>query len=115
MAHNPKLNVYIIGLKPKKQDENKTFRDFLKEKYSTQSDLSDNSLMEYLFSSFVNGVGQDKFHKDDKSKKVIGIDESNMLPMKLYSDKWMIDGVIEGGKYGILREYQDTEKNRREG
>ena len=51
MAHNPKLNVYIIGLKPKKQDENKTFRDFLKEKYSTQSDLSDNSLMEYLFSS----------------------------------------------------------------
>ena len=30
MAHNPKLNVYIIGLKPKKQDENKTFRDFLK-------------------------------------------------------------------------------------
>lgn len=30
MAHNPKLNVYIIGLKPIKQDENKTFRDFLK-------------------------------------------------------------------------------------
>lgn len=29
MAHNPKLNVYIISLKPKKQDENKTFRDFL--------------------------------------------------------------------------------------
>ncbi|WP_418986807.1 hypothetical protein [Bacteroides heparinolyticus] len=28
MAHNPKLNVYIISLKPKKQDENKTFRDF---------------------------------------------------------------------------------------
>ena len=23
MAHNPKLNVYIISLKPKKQDENK--------------------------------------------------------------------------------------------
>lgn len=45
MAHNPKLNVYIIGLNPKKQDENKTFRDFLKEKYSNQSDLSDNSLM----------------------------------------------------------------------
>lgn len=110
MAHNPKLNVYIISLKPKKQDESKTFRDFLKEKYSTQADLSDNKLMQYLYNSFVNGVGQDKFHKDDKSKKVIGIDDSNMLPMKLYSDKWMLDGVIEGGKYGILREYQDTEK-----
>ena len=41
MAHNPKLNVYIISLKPKKQDENKTFRDFLKEKYAKESDLSD--------------------------------------------------------------------------
>ena len=110
MAHNPKLNVYIISLKPKKQDENKTFRDFLKEKYAKDSDTSDKALMEYLFTSFINGVGQDEFHKDDKSKKVIGIDDGNMLPMTLYSDTWMIDGVIEGGKYGILREYQDTEK-----
>lgn len=69
MAHNPKLNVYIIGLKPKKQDENKTFRDFLKEKYSSRTDLSDDALMRYLFESFINGVGQDTFHKDDKSKK----------------------------------------------
>ena len=98
MAHNPKLNVYIISLKPKKQDENKTFRDFLKEKYAKESDLSDKALMEHLFASFVNGVGQDEFHKDDKSKKVI--------------DTWMLDGVIEGGKYGILREYQDTEKKK---
>ena len=110
MAHNPKLNVYIISLKPKKQDENKTFRDFLKEKYAKNSETSDKALMKYLFTSFINGVGQDEFHKDDKSKKVIGIDDGNMLPMTLYSDTWMIDGVIEGGKYGILREYQDTEK-----
>ncbi|EGW47196.1 hypothetical protein HMPREF0666_01650 [Prevotella sp. C561] len=110
MAHNPKLNVYIISLKPKKQDENKTFREFLKEKYAKNSDTSDKALMIYLFTSFINGVGQDEFHKDDKSKKVIGIDDGNMLPMTLYSDTWMIDGVIEGGKYGILREYQDTEK-----
>lgn len=112
MAHNPKLNVYIIGLKPKKQDEVKTFRDFLKEKYSSRTDLSDDALMGYLFESFINGVGQDTFHKDDKSKKVIGIDDGNMLPMTLYSDTWMMDGVIEGGKYGILREYQDTEKKK---
>jgi len=45
MAHNPKLNVYIISLKPKKQDENKTFRDFLKEKYVKNSDMSDKALM----------------------------------------------------------------------
>ncbi|KXB34187.1 hypothetical protein HMPREF1869_01276 [Bacteroidales bacterium KA00251] len=95
MAHNPKLNVYIIGLKPKKQDEIKTFRDFLKEKYSSRTDLSDDALMGYLFESFINGVGQDTFHKDDKSKKVIGIDDSSMLPMKLYSAQWMLDGVIE--------------------
>ena len=67
MAHNPKLNVYIISLKPKKQDENKTFRDFLKEKYAKNLDMSDKALMKYLFTSFINGVGQDEFHKDDKS------------------------------------------------
>ena len=45
-----------------------------------------------------------------KVKKVIGIDDGNKPPITLHSDKWMLDGVIEGGKYGILREFQDTEK-----
>lgn len=112
MAHNPKLNVYIISLKSKKQDEYRTFRDFLKEKYSSHTDLSDDALMGYLFRSFTNSMGQDSFHKDDKNKKVIGIDDSTILPMTLYSSQWILDGVIEGGKYGILREYQDTEKRR---
>lgn len=110
MAHNPKLSVYIVTLKPKKTEEQKTFRDFLREKYAGDSMASDGELLQRLFEDFINKVGQDKFNKDDKSKKVIGVDDGNKPPMTLHSDKWMLDGVIEGGKYGILREFQDTEK-----
>lgn len=110
MAHNPKLSVYIVTLKPRKKEEQKTFRDFLREKYAGDSMTSDGELLQRLFEDFINKVGQDKFNKDDKSKKVIGVDDGNKPPMTLHSDKWMLDGVIEGGKYGILREFQDTEK-----
>lgn len=44
MAHNPKLNVYIISLKPKKQDENKTFRDFFAENLSPRFKKRRNSV-----------------------------------------------------------------------
>lgn len=110
MAYNPKLSVYIITLRPKKDGKKKTFRDFLCEKYSTVSAASDAELLERLFQSFVNQIGEEEFYKDDKTKKVIGIDDSQSLPLTLSSNNWLIDGVIEGGKYGILREYADTEK-----
>ena len=69
MAHNPKLSVYIVTLKPRKKDEQKTFRDFLREKYAGDSMTSDGELLQRLFEDFINKVGQDKFNKDDKSKK----------------------------------------------
>mgnify|MGYP003086173535 CR=1 FL=1 len=80
MAHNPKLSVYIVTLKPKKKNEQKTFRDFLREKYAGDSMTSDGELLQKLFEDFINKVGQDKFNKDDKSKKVIGETMRRGLP-----------------------------------
>lgn len=109
MAHNPKLSVYIVTLKPKKKNEQKTFRDFLREKYAGDSMTSDGELLQKLFEDFINKVGQDRFNKDDKSKKVIGVDDGQSLPLEISSQHWFFDGVIEGGKYGLLREFADTE------
>lgn len=109
MAHNPKLSVYIVTLRPKKAEGQKTYRDFLREKYHGNSTTTDAELLQMLFESFVNRVGEEEFYKDDKSKKVIGVDDGELLPLELASDQWFFDGVIEGGKYGILREFADTE------
>lgn len=98
MAHNPKLSAYIVTLKPKKKEEQKTFRDFLREKYAGDSMTSDGELLQKLFEDFINKVGQDRFNKDDKSKKVIGVDDGQSLPLEISSQHWFFDGVIEGGK-----------------
>lgn len=110
MAYNPKLSVYIITLKPKKKDETKTFRDFLCEKYAGDSTTSEAKLLLDLFETFVNSVGKDEFSKDDKNKRVMGVDDGQILPLTLSSEEGFFDGVIEGGKYGVLREYADTDK-----
>lgn len=110
MAYNPKLSVYIITLKPKKKDETKTFRDFLCEKYAGDSTTSEAKLLQDLFETFVNSVGKDEFSKDDKNKRVMGVDDGQILPLTLSSEEGFFDGVIEGGKYGVLREYADTDK-----
>lgn len=108
MAHNPKLSVYIITLRPKKEEERKTCRDFLREKYNVDNTATDADLLTKLFMSFVNQVGEDEFYKDAKSKKVIGVDDGKTLPLTQSTEQCLFDGVIEGGKYGILREYADT-------
>ena len=107
MAYHPKLNVYIITLKPKNEGEKSTVRDFLQEKYFLPEHTPDKELLRKLFEDFVNLVGQNEYYIDDKNKKVIGIDDGGILPLCLSSEQWIIDGVIEGGKYGILREYAD--------
>ena len=80
MAHHPKLSVYIVTLKPRKKEEQKSFRDFLREKYTGDSMTSNGELLQRLFEDFINKVGQDKFNKDDKSKKVIGETMRRGLP-----------------------------------
>lgn len=71
MAHNPKLNVYILELNPKK-DGVETFRDFFHNKLSLDNGSSDDDIFKNYFQEFLNGIGKDDFHIDKKSKKVFG-------------------------------------------
>lgn len=108
MAHNPKLNVYILELNPKK-DGVETFRDFFHNKLSLNNGSSDDDIFKKYFQEFLNGIGKDDFHIDKKSKKVFGaskVEEGQInYSIKPSIDANIIHGVIDGGKYGILREY----------
>lgn len=108
MAYNPKLNVYILRLKPV-NDSVQTFRDLFKAKFCMDALKSDDDVFEEYFKRFVNEIGNDKFRKDNKNKKVLGVANDSILPIFPHENTY-IDGVIEGGKFGILREYADTDK-----
>jgi hypothetical protein len=109
MAHNPKLNVYTLRLNPKDESV-ETFRDLFKLKFNCDSVVSDSDLFTQYFQALVNGIGDKNFRKDTKNKKVIGTVKSSDIAIPLFPhDNQYIDGVIEGGKYGIRREYADTD------
>ena len=114
MAHNPILNAYLIELKP--IGELSTFKDFCKAKFFTPNDNpSDAELFSSLFANFLKELGGEKLVNDKKSKKVLGIQrvgdgEQNQF-IHSHFDSKVIEGVIDGGKYGISREVTDIENN----
>ncbi|KAA6302656.1 MAG: hypothetical protein EZS26_001163 [Candidatus Ordinivivax streblomastigis] len=112
MAHNPKLNVYILTLNSKK-DEFETFRDLFKLKYNSGVTDEDSKVFGKYFQDFLNNIGKDDFRKDDKAKKVLGVaksvsDETSYSINPMF-EQFTIEGVLDGGKYGILREYADID------
>ena len=111
MAHNPKLNVYILKLNNQKESV-QTFRDLFKEKFNLPLNVEDKDVFETYFQNFLNGLGKKEFKKDIKAKKVIGVikEDEDIYSIKPHYEKHIIEGVIDGGKYGILREYANIDK-----
>lgn len=110
MVRNPKLNIYTLQLNPK-DDSVQTFRDLFECKYG--SGKSDDDLFKLYFQDIVNEIGDKNFRKDDINKKVIGKTNNSSVP-QLTNKNPYIDGVIEGGKFGIRRELADTDnKNKK--
>jgi hypothetical protein len=93
----------------KNKDESvQTFRDLFKAKYNLSS-ANDDTVFKTYFQNFLNELGKDEFRKDTKAKKVLGAYKSGNGNMN-YSispriQENIIEGIIDGGKYGILREY----------
>lgn len=111
MAHNPKLNVYTLKLNPK-SDSVETFRDLFKAKYLLDGNTLDQDVFLEYCKRFINGIGDKEFRKDAKNKKVIGTTsgaDSTLPPLTQQFAQSILNGVIEGGKYGIIREYADTD------
>ena len=110
MTHNPKLNVYVLRLKPK--DESVvTFRDLIKCKYHLDEE-DDKIIFKKYFEEFLNEIGMEEFVKDEKEKKVFGVYKSSdgvnySITPKI--DKNIIKGTLDGGKYGISRETADID------
>lgn len=113
MALNPKLNIYVVSLNPKDKDSAPTYRDLFKAKYFANAETSDYELLNRFFEEFLNTVGKTDFRKDNKSKKVIGVSEYNpeneSASINILHDRCVIEGLIDGGQYGILRAYADVD------
>lgn len=114
MALNPKLNIYVVTLNPKDKGYHPTFRDLFKYKFLKDSSIADNDLLNSFFQEFLNTVGKSEFRKDKDSKKVIGVSEYNeergTCSLNLLHDRDVIEGIIDGGQYGILRAYADVDR-----
>ena len=119
MALNPKLNIYVVSLNPRDKNSHYTYRDLFKFKFSEGANMNDKSLMKSFFKNFIDSVGKSDFRKDDKNKKVIGVSDYNPddgnTSLNIHSEKCVIEGLIDGGQYGVLRAFADVNnKNAKE-
>lgn len=108
MARNPKLDVFRITLKPFKGRQS-TFKDFFQQKYIATENimsLGDKDLLNMFFDGFIKSLDTDEFIKNDTKQKVFGAynseDEQNRT-IAFHSDKMVIEGTFEGGKFGNSR------------
>lgn len=113
MALNPKLNVYTVTLNPKAKDTNPTYRDLFKLKYMMGDKCTDSDLQDSFFQDFLNSVGKTDYRKDTKIKKVIGVSEYNAenqsSSLDMLKAREVVEGIIDGGQYGVLRAYADVD------
>ena len=113
MALNPKLNVYVVTLNPKEKDTTPTYRDLFKAKYMVDAQITDSDLQDKFFQDFLNSVGKSDYRKDVKSKKVIGVSEYNAenqsSSLNILKARDVVEGIIDGGQYGVLRAYADVD------
>ena len=106
MAHNPKLQVFRIELKPKARSkaDSACFRDVLFNKLNIETSESDNFLWNSYLQSFVNHIDLN-FFKDEKSKKAFTIyNEVEKDAISSSFEKKVLDGIIKGGKYDRERD-----------
>lgn len=113
MALNPKLNVYVVTLNPRDRGSHPTFRDLFKEKYHKTATVGDDELRKDFFKDFLDKVGKSQYRKDKGSKKVIGVseydDKSGTSSLHPLFQRDVVEGIIDGGQYGILRAYSDVD------
>lgn len=109
MANNPKLEVYQVWLKPYK-DEDKTFRDFFIETNSSENSEEDENsvIFQDFFKDLIKKIDTDDFINYTKKKKAFAAYDTKLIEgstptIKMGSTKNLIEGVIEGGRYGQSR------------
>lgn len=109
MAHNPKLEVYQVWLNPQK-DVDKTYRDFFIETNSSGNTNDNENSIIFLdyFGDFIRKVDTDDFIANSKKKKAFTAYDTRPAgeyepTIKIKSSRTIIEGTIEGGRYGQKR------------
>lgn len=104
MAHNPKLQVFRIDLKPKAKNETACFRDILAKKLNTTGSDTDTDFWNLYWKDFVKSIDTE-FIRDEKTKKAFTLynnTEKNVVAS--HYDEFVLEGIIKGGKYNIERD-----------
>jgi hypothetical protein len=111
MSHEAKLNVYKITLlTPGKNliNTNKwLFRNIIKEANTTP--LADSFIYTEIFKKFISTLDTPEMYADSASKRCMtahqrDIDKDDVnVNIKLHSEDCIIEGKVEGGKYGKRR------------
>ncbi|MBW8326541.1 MAG: hypothetical protein K0M50_17385 [Prolixibacteraceae bacterium] len=108
MAHNPKLEVFKIRLKPT-TEKVVTYRDFFKQKLN-HIKAEDSDLFKDYFDNFIDTVDNNDFFKDKKNHKAFTAYDAkkrNENPLndtiRIHTQSHIIEGVVEGGRYGQSR------------
>jgi hypothetical protein len=118
MAHSPKLEVYQIILKPRR-NEDKTFRNFFCEKFEIDPDETNTEIFFRYFGAFIRSVDTEDFIENStKQKAFTAYDtelttEGDTVTISINAEKKIIDGTVEGGKYGLTRN-KSTLRNKQE-
>ncbi len=118
MAHEPKLTVFTLTLKPIDKTIPNTNRQLFKH-LTNQTHIADNELQNSVlfmdvFRAFISKLDTPEMYKDEKNKKTMtanqpniedGDVEPNIIPD---SGRFIIHGVVEGGNYGQKKKRTDT-------
>lgn len=109
MPQNPKLEIFQVYLKPLARTEN-TFRKFVECKTNAtyEADTQYSFIFTELFRIFIECIDTDVFIRNEHSKKAFTaydtrpVDERGAT-IHPHSRHSVIEGTIEGGKYGSVR------------
>jgi hypothetical protein len=117
MAHEPKLSVYKIQLKPTRQNPYDNYRWLFRnliQKANTDP-MPEASIMEETFKKFISELDRPEMYSDGVSKKCMTAnqreDAANTINqnIRLHSEHKIIEGKVEGGTFGRRRNKTSTQ------
>jgi hypothetical protein len=121
MPHDPKIEVFKIGLKRKDGAGTVSFREFFRTKANHYNDVnpkpaSNFEILSIHMDNFIKSIGKEKYKTDSRKKKAftVGVieDETQIATqIEISSDQMFIDGFFIGGRFNaerILGKINDT-------
>src|SRR5690606_34101966 len=117
MAHEPKLTAYTIELKPINSTIENSNRQLFRYKIGDTSSehVEDSFIFLELCRKFISSIDTDEMYSDTVSKKCLTANQVDIesddvnTSISFHSDKFIIEGIVEGGKYGKKRKKTSTE------